>query len=58
VWFDRSDARPAGNPGGDFATGAYQGQCTTGEYVAGVAYTGRITAPGKNPAALLCRTLQ
>ena len=57
VWFDRSDARPGDNSGGDFATGNYKGQCTTGEYVAGVAYTGRITSPGQNPDALLCRTV-
>jgi hypothetical protein len=55
VWFDRSDNRPAGNPGGDFAAGNYKGQCAPGEYVAGVAYTGRIFSPGRNPDALLCR---
>jgi hypothetical protein len=28
VWFDRSDARPDGNPGGDFATGNYKDSAT------------------------------
>lgn len=55
VWFDRGDNRPAGNPGGDFAYGNYKGQCAGTEYVAGVAYTGRIGS-GKTPDALLCRS--
>ena len=54
VWFDRGDNRPAGSPGGDFASGHYKGQCTTSEYVAGIAYTGRIGSR-KTPDALLCR---
>lgn len=53
VWFDRGDDRPAGDPGGEYADGHYKGQCATGEYVAGVAYTGR---SGKTPDALLCRS--
>jgi len=57
VWFDRSDNRPAGGPGGDFAIGNYKGQCAPGEYAAGVAYTGRVSSPGRNPDALLCRAL-
>jgi hypothetical protein len=57
VWFDRADNRPPSGPGGDFANGQAKGQCGTDEYVAGVAYTGRFTAPGKNPAALLCRSV-
>ncbi|GAB3460729.1 glycoside hydrolase family 5 protein [Actinophytocola sediminis] len=56
VWFDRGDNRPAGNPGGDFAAGDYKGQCTASEYVAGVAYTGRIGSR-KTPDALLCRAV-
>jgi endoglucanase len=56
VWFDRGDNRPAGGPGGDFASGHYKGQCTAGEYVAGVAYTGRIGSR-KTPDAVLCRVL-
>ncbi|MFE3945513.1 glycoside hydrolase family 5 protein [Streptomyces sp. NPDC059118] len=54
VWFDRGDARPAGEPGGEFALGNYKGQCGTDEYVAGVAFTGA-WAKGKTPDALLCR---
>ncbi len=54
VWFDRGDGRPAGGPGGEFAPGAYKGQCAGDEYVAGVAYTGRIGS-GRTPDALLCR---
>jgi endoglucanase len=55
VWFDRGDNRPAGNPGGEFATGNYKGQCATDEYVAGVAYTGRLGSR-KTPDAILCRS--
>jgi hypothetical protein len=55
VWFDRGDNRPAGEPGGDFASGNYKGQCAPGEYVAGVAYTGRIGS-NRTPDALLCRS--
>jgi endoglucanase len=56
VWFDRGDSRPDGGPGGDFAIGGYKGQCRTGEYLAGVAYTSRFLSPGKEPDAILCRT--
>ncbi|PBC70944.1 aryl-phospho-beta-D-glucosidase BglC (GH1 family) [Streptomyces sp. TLI_235] len=56
VWFDRGDNRPAGAPGGEFAYGAYKGQCTSGEYAAGVAFTTRIGSSG-TPDALLCRPL-
>jgi endoglucanase len=55
VWFDRGDNRPSGDPGGDFATGNYKGQCAPGEYLAGVAYTGRIGS-SRTPDALLCRS--
>lgn len=56
VWFDRADNRPADGPGGDFAYGAFKGQCATTEYAAGIAFTARVgSRPG--PAALLCRTL-
>ena len=55
VWFDRGDNRPSDGPGGDFAAGHYKGQCETSEYVAGVAYSARITSPGKEPDAILCR---
>ncbi|WP_030436989.1 glycoside hydrolase family 5 protein [Actinoplanes subtropicus] len=55
VWFDRGDNRPSGNPGGDFATGNYKGQCAPGEYAAGIAYTGRIGS-SRTPDALYCRT--
>jgi hypothetical protein len=54
VWFDRGDNRPSGGPGGEFAVGAYKGQCAADEYVAGVAYTGRIGS-ARTPDALLCR---
>jgi endoglucanase len=57
IWFDRADARPAGSPGGDFAAGRYKGQCRTDEYVAGLAYTGRLFAT-RSPDALLCRMLR
>ncbi|WP_433380790.1 glycoside hydrolase family 5 protein [Actinoplanes sp. CA-142083] len=55
LWFDGGDNRPAGNPGGDFATGNYKGQCAAGEHVAGVAYTGRI-GKSRTPDALYCRS--
>lgn len=55
VWFDRGDNRPSGDPGGDFASGNYKGQCAPGEYIAGVAYTGRIGS-SRTPDALLCRS--
>ncbi|QTE02905.1 glycoside hydrolase family 5 protein [Streptomyces cyanogenus] len=57
VWFDRSDNRPADAAGGDFAYGAYKGQCAADEYAAGIAFTTRVgSRPG--PAALLCRGSQ
>ncbi|MFD9128829.1 glycoside hydrolase family 5 protein [Kitasatospora sp. NPDC059571] len=56
VWFDRGDNRPAGAPGGDWASGAYKGQCAPGEYAAGIAFTTRIGSSGA-PDALLCRPL-
>ncbi|MFI0960523.1 glycoside hydrolase family 5 protein [Streptomyces sp. NPDC021080] len=56
VWFDRSDNRPAGAAGGDFANGDYKGQCADDEYAAGIAFTTRIGA-SQGPAALLCRKL-
>ena len=53
VWFDRSDSRPSGSAGGDFAVGRLKGQCAAGEYAAGIAFTTRLgSTPG--PAALLC----
>ncbi|CAM5241370.1 MULTISPECIES: glycoside hydrolase family 5 protein [Streptomyces] len=56
VWFDRSDNRPADGAGGDFAGGAFKGQCAGTEYAAGIAFTTRVgSRPG--PAALLCRPL-
>ncbi|MEU8631899.1 cellulase family glycosylhydrolase [Amycolatopsis sp. NPDC048633] len=55
VWFDRGDNRPSGDLGGDFASGSYKGQCAPGEYVAGVAYTGRVGS-NRTPDALLCRS--
>ncbi|MEV4232537.1 hypothetical protein AB0J81_36815 [Streptomyces bobili] len=49
----RSDNRPAGGAGGDFAAGRLKGQCAAGEYGAGIAFTTRLgSTPG--PAALLC----
>ncbi|MCM3805442.1 glycoside hydrolase family 5 protein [Streptomyces sp. DR7-3] len=56
VWFDRSDNRPADAAGGDFANGAYKGQCADGEYAAGIAFTTRVGSSGR-PDALLCRGL-
>ncbi|GAA5021289.1 hypothetical protein GCM10025734_76410 [Kitasatospora paranensis] len=56
VWFDHGDARPAGGPGGEFAYGAYKGQCAADEYAAGVAFTTRVGSSG-TPDALLCRPL-
>ncbi|MFD7572382.1 glycoside hydrolase family 5 protein [Streptomyces sp. NPDC059810] len=56
LWFDRGDNRPTGAPGGEFALGAYKGQCGSDEYAAGVAHSGA-WARGNKPAALLCRTL-
>ncbi|GAA3547563.1 hypothetical protein GCM10022222_33960 [Amycolatopsis ultiminotia] len=55
LWFDRGDNRPAGEPGGEFATGNHKGQCAPGEYVAGVAYTTRAGSL-ETPDALLCRS--
>ncbi|GIE92156.1 Cellulase (glycosyl hydrolase family 5) [Actinoplanes regularis] len=56
VWFDRSDNRPAGAAGGDFATGHYKGQCADDEAAAGIAYTGRFGS-SRTPDALYCRRL-
>lgn len=56
VWFDRGDNRPSGNPGGDFASGNDKGQCADDEYIAGIAWTGRIGS-SKTPDALFCRRL-
>nr|WP_307717615.1 cellulase family glycosylhydrolase [Streptomyces sp. V4I23] len=57
VWFDRHDNRPPAARGGDFAHGHYKGQCTDGEYAAGIASTRRAGAAGR-PYALLCRPLR
>ncbi|WP_413758091.1 glycoside hydrolase family 5 protein [Streptomyces sp. MMBL 11-3] len=57
VWFDRGDNRGAAPKGGDFASGRYKGQCADDEYVAGVAYTGRLGS-SRTPDALLCRKLR
>lgn len=54
VWFDREDARPEGDPGGEFAEGARKGQCASDEHIAGVAHTDRAGSTG-TPDALLCR---
>ncbi|GAA1083367.1 glycoside hydrolase family 5 protein [Kitasatospora arboriphila] len=56
VWFDRGDNRPSAGPGGEFAYGAYKGQCAPTEYAAGLAFTTRIGSSG-TPDALLCRPL-
>lgn len=56
VWFDRGDARPPGDPGGDYALGHLKGQCLSTEYAAGIAFTTRAAAR-QGPAALLCRPL-
>ncbi|MFG3119560.1 glycoside hydrolase family 5 protein [Streptomyces sp. NPDC048197] len=56
VWFDRSDDRPAGDQGGEFAYGTYKGQCRTDEFAAGIAFT-NAWAKGGTPDALLCRKL-
>jgi hypothetical protein len=53
VWFDRGDNRPPSG-GGDFASGSYKGQCGSNEYIAGVAYTGRLGS-SRTPDAILCR---
>ncbi|MGW6011413.1 glycoside hydrolase family 5 protein [Streptomyces sp. NPDC055210] len=57
VWFDRGDNRGSAPKGGDFANGHYKGQCADDEYVAGVAYTGRIGS-SRTPDALFCRKLR
>ncbi|RSM72856.1 glycoside hydrolase [Kibdelosporangium aridum] len=54
LWFDRQDNRAPG--GGEFAYGHYKGQCAADEYIAGVAYTGRIGS-SRTPDALLCRRI-
>lgn len=56
VWFDRGDARGSAPKGGDFAYGAYKGQCADDEYAAGIAYTGRVGS-SRTPDALYCRKL-
>lgn len=56
VWFDRGDNRPAGDPGGEFAHGNHKGQCGSGEYLAGVAFT-HAWLKGGTPDALLCRRM-
>jgi endoglucanase len=55
VWFDRGDNRPAGNPGGEFASGHHKGQCADGEFVSGIAFTGRFLS-SRTPDALFCRS--
>lgn len=57
VWFDRGDNRGPAPGGGDFAHGHYKGQCADGEYLAGVAYTGRLGS-WRTPDALYCRALR
>ncbi|MFF3768208.1 glycoside hydrolase family 5 protein [Streptomyces sp. NPDC001922] len=57
VWFDRGDNRPADAAGGEFAHGRYKGQCGSGEYAAGIAFTTRVGSRG-TPDALLCRPLR
>ncbi|MGX1267875.1 hypothetical protein RKD18_001069 [Streptomyces phaeoluteigriseus] len=56
VWFDRSDDRPDGGAGGDFAVGRLKGQCVAGEYAAGIVFTTRLGSSA-GPAALLCAAL-
>ncbi|MDT0475837.1 cellulase family glycosylhydrolase [Streptomyces sp. DSM 41014] len=56
VWFDRGDSRGQAPRGGDFAYGAYKGQCADDEYAAGIAYTGRLGS-SRTPDALYCRRL-
>ncbi|RKE22537.1 glycoside hydrolase family 5 protein [Streptomyces sp. TLI_171] len=58
LWFDHGDNRPAagGSAGSDWAPGSYKGQCTDGEYLAGVAFTWKWLHYGV-PDALLCRPL-
>lgn len=56
VWFDRGDDRPSTPGGGDFAPGRHKGQCADDEYVAGIAYTGRVGS-SRTPDALYCRQL-
>ncbi|MER8182369.1 cellulase family glycosylhydrolase [Kitasatospora sp. NPDC094015] len=58
VWFDHGDNRPAtgGSTGSDWAPGYYKGQCTDGEYLAGVGFTWRWQHGGV-PDLLLCRPL-
>ncbi|MGW9210032.1 glycoside hydrolase family 5 protein [Embleya sp. NPDC055664] len=59
LWFDRGDNRPANGTngtGGEFAPGAYKGQCNADEYAAGVAFTRRVGSSG-TPDALLCTRL-
>ncbi|MFD5759930.1 hypothetical protein ACFWIZ_33330 [Streptomyces sp. NPDC127044] len=43
--------------GGDFASGAYKGQCSADEYAAGIAFTTRVGSTA-GPAALLCTPLK
>ncbi|BCL29512.1 glycoside hydrolase family 5 protein [Streptomyces aurantiacus] len=57
VWFDRGDNRGSAPKGGDFGNGHYKGQCGDDEYVAGVAYTGRVGS-SRTPDAVLCRGLR
>ncbi|MFC7635994.1 glycoside hydrolase family 5 protein [Streptomyces thermogriseus] len=57
VWFDRGDNRGPAPQGGDFAYGHYKGQCANDEYVAGIAYTGRLGS-ARTPDALYCRKLR
>jgi hypothetical protein len=54
VWFDRGDNRGPAPKGGDFAQGHYKGQCADDEYVAGIAFTGRVGS-ARTPDALYCR---
>ncbi|KAG8816414.1 hypothetical protein FRC17_000339 [Serendipita sp. 399] len=55
VWFDKGDNRADGSLGGEFALSDYKGQCSTNEYVAGIAYTLRGLNAGW-PAAIYCKS--
>jgi len=54
MWFDRMDSRGDGDLGGEWALSDYKGQCSSNEYVAGVAFT-TWGNPGM-PSALYCES--
>lgn len=54
LWFNQADSRSDGGAGGEFALSDFKGQCSSDEYIAGIAFTTKGNAG--NPAAVYCRS--